>query len=85
MRGFNPAPGTFTFYQGKRISLISAEAVSAKGTPGEVIDVSNEGIKIATGNGAIMLKAVKPEGRGIMAARDFANGNRISRGVRFGN
>ncbi|MBL8028184.1 MAG: methionyl-tRNA formyltransferase [Fibrobacteres bacterium] len=85
LRGFNPAPGSYTFFSGKRVNVITADHIDTKGNPGEVLNVNADGITVAAGKGAIIIKTVKPEGRGIMAARDYANGNKITKGVRFGS
>lgn len=56
-----------------------------KGAPGEIIEISKEGIIVATAEGAVLLVEVQPENRKRMTAVEFARGRRITVGMRFGN
>ena len=46
------------------------------GAAGEFVRISKQGIDVKTGNGILRLIKVKPEGKGEMYAKDWANGLR---------
>ena len=53
--------------------------------PGEVVSLAkNLGIIVQTGSGLILITKIQPPGKGIQSAWDFANGNRLSIGAKFG-
>jgi len=47
------------------------------GNNGDFVNISKQGIDVKTGNGILRLIKVKPEGKGEMFARDWANGLKI--------
>jgi methionyl-tRNA formyltransferase len=85
VRGFFPWPGAYTFYGSKRISIIKSEVTSGdiEDKPGVVARVSDYGIEIGTGEDRLIVKELKPEGRGEMSAQSFLRGNPISKGEQF--
>ncbi len=85
VRGFMPWPGAYTFYGSKRISVIKSETVSGEESdePGVVARVSDYGIEVGTGKGRLIVKELKPEGKGVMPTQSFLRGNPISKGERF--
>lgn len=61
----------------------AAEAASAK--PGEVVgSIKGKGFVVATGNGAVVLRLVKPAGKGWMDGAAFAAGRRLTVGSVLG-
>ena len=80
VRAFYPWPGTYTFFKGRRIRIVEVskpleEDVSEK--PGTILDYHEEGIKVAAGNSAILIKELTPEGGKRIKASDFANANQL--------
>ncbi|HKX12906.1 MAG TPA: methionyl-tRNA formyltransferase [bacterium] len=76
-RGLSPWPGAFTFLDGKRIVLselaLYPEAAAAK-QPG-TLETGPEGrILVATGQGNLELRRLKPEGKSVLSAADFMRG-----------
>ena len=68
---------------GKMLKLVECEPVLKNGKVGEVIELDGVGegsFTVACGVGALKVKRVKPEGRGIMSAGDFVRGRKISKG-----
>jgi methionyl-tRNA formyltransferase len=54
--------------------------------PGTAIALpKNRGIVIQTGSGLLLVTKVQPPGKGIQAAGDFANGNRLQVGIKLGD
>ena len=76
VRGVYKCPGAFFKYNDKIIKVLETEPIdeAAEGEIGSFIRFSKEGIDVKTGNGILRLIKVKPEGKGEMLARDWANG-----------
>jgi len=55
------------------------------GAPGEVLKMGKEGVLVATGEGAIRLVEVQPEGRRPMSAEAWARGYGVQPGTRLGS
>lgn len=86
IRGCTPRPGAYTFWQGSPLKIWHARVARESGTngaPGEVQEVSSEGIVVAAGQGAVLLMDVQPENRKRMQAVEFARGYRITSGATF--
>ncbi len=94
VRGLNPWPGAFTLYDGEVLKVWSCrkpEPVSAErpaqadGTaPGTVLQATDEGIEVMTGEGTIWLKEIQPAGKKAMDAGQFVRGSRIPIGTVLG-
>ena len=76
VRGVYKCPGAFFKYNDKIIKVLETKPLdeNAEGEIGSFIRFSKEGIDVKTGNGILRLIKVKPEGKGEMLARDWANG-----------
>lgn len=84
IRGMDSWPMAYTYYMGKRFVPYECEKAEGKGAPGEVIDVTREGITIAALEGAIKIKAVKFDGKKKMSVSDYLVGNKIEKGIILG-
>jgi len=63
IRGTHPQPGATTFYQGRKLKIYDSELVKpGAGAPGEIVEVSPQGIVVSAQDGAILVKRVLPEG-----------------------
>ena len=85
IRGCNPAPGAWTTWEGVRVAVFdSARIPEARSVqPGEVTRVGDEGVQVATADGQILVKRVRPaEGRKTPAA-DWAREVGLAAGARF--
>ena len=76
VRGVYKCPGAFFDYNGKIIKVLETEPLNENisGELGEFVRFSKFGIDVKTGSGILRLIKVKPEGKGEMLARDWANG-----------
>lgn len=78
VRGVYKCPGAFFEYRNKIIKVMVTEPIETtedKGVQiGEFAHISKYGIDVKTGNGYLRLIKIKPEGKGEMFARDWANG-----------
>lgn len=86
IRGLSPWPGAFTYFNGKTLKILEARVRSEPtlaGHPGEILSIGDkEGIEVAAGEGALLLRKLKPEGRKSMDASSFARGYRPEVGTR---
>lgn len=74
VRGIYQCPSAYFNFNEKIIKVLETEVMNGKGSEGEFINVSKDGIEVACGEGSLLLKRVKPEGKGEMPARDWYNG-----------
>lgn len=73
VRGMVFWPGAYFFLNDKMIKIIESEPVDIKhnNTPGSII---SEQFKVACGNGSLIIKKLKPEGKQAMSGADFLRG-----------
>jgi methionyl-tRNA formyltransferase len=84
LRGFQPWPGAYTNYRGRKLNVTSARPSEAPVLPG-TISVEGGRLLVGCGGGtALELLEVQPEGKKRMSARDFVNGYRPQPGERLG-
>lgn len=85
IRGCNPQPGAWTSVDGKTLQIFDSQLdESASGEPGEIIDISNDSMTIAAGNGAVVVTRVRPDGSGKMTAGEFIEDARVTSGSKLG-
>lgn len=82
-RGVFGWPGSFTWWEGKRLNVTRLRPGEGEGRPGEVLGVG-EGLVVACGTGAIELLNVKPEGKRDLAAAGWWRAGGGRPGARFG-
>ena len=80
VRAFNPSPGAWTTWRGKRVKIWRAETAGGSAAPGDPA----HGAEIGTGEGLLKLVEVQPEGGKRMSGEDFARGHVKGRAGRFG-
>ncbi len=88
IRALSPAPGAYTLYQGRRLKIYRSRALASsigEPEPGTVIDFGPQGPIVQTGQGALELLEVQPEGRRPMSGLDFARGYRLKMGDALGH
>ncbi len=78
VRGLSEEPGAFTTIKGEVIKVYKTEIVEYKGEekPGEIISLKKE-ILVKTKDKAIRLLEIKPNGKKMMNAKDFLNGQKL--------
>lgn len=88
IRGLRPWPTAYTFLRGVRLVLHHARLSghdAGAAEPGTCVMADGTGITIACGDGrAVDVLQIQPEGRRVMAARDFLSGYGRLTGQRFG-
>ena len=85
IRAFNPWPVAYTKLGDKTLrvweALLPDRQVEA--VAGSVVETSNEGIDVATGEGLLRITRLQPQGKRAMSAKDFLNAHDLS-GKSFG-
>jgi methionyl-tRNA formyltransferase len=86
VRGLHPWPHAYALLDAARYILLRTAVQPAGGAsapPGSVIEASADRFVVATGDGALRLLELQPEGRRAMSARDFLAGRPVQVGARF--
>ncbi len=86
VRGLNPWPSAYTYYEGKMLKIWSASAkASPRGAaPGTVTAVTKDEIRIACGDGELILHEIQLEGKKRMQVHDFLLGTHVREGEMLG-
>ncbi len=83
IRGLSPYPGAYTFLGGKKLKILKAQGDGhdfPRATPGEIVEVMKDSIKVACAPGAILIKRLQLQGKKEMDVRDFLNGFPLKKG-----
>jgi methionyl-tRNA formyltransferase len=84
LRGFQPWPGAFTSFRGRNLNVWAAKPVKRSAGEGELI-VDGDRLSVGcSGNTALELLEVQPEGKKRILAKDFIHGYRPQNGERLG-
>ena len=87
LRGFQPWPGAYTQFRGKGLKFISARSEDAMSNlaPGE-LRIGDEKLFVGCGARSVLqMLQLQPEGKKIMAAREFINGYHPAASERLGS
>ena len=84
IRAANPAPGAWTTLNGEEVKIYDSARIDGDGTPGEVIDVSDDGVVVQGNGGRIVLKRVRPAASGKIAASEWAQTANLKSGSKLG-
>ncbi len=82
VRAFDCCGNAYFCFNNKKIKVICAFPfqTSEERKPGEIINISKDGVTITTKDSAITLKRIKPEGKSEMDAYCWVNGARLKVG-----
>ncbi|MCD6418925.1 methionyl-tRNA formyltransferase [bacterium] len=88
IRGLSPKPGAVSAFGKKMIKILRSKIPAQNFTadfknPGEIVNVGKDEIIVSTGDGAIALIELQPEGRQKMTASEFARGYVKGDGKKF--
>ncbi len=83
IRGLTPTPGAYVVVQGKRLRVLRAEAGPGSAEAGCIIGLADPALIVGTGQGALALLAVQPEGKRSMSGIEYARGRRLAPGDRL--
>ncbi len=74
VRGIYKFPCAYFMHNDKIIKVLETKVCNGSGTAGEFLNITKDGIEVACGDKSILLVRIKPEGKGVMSARDWYNG-----------
>ena len=79
IRGLSPVPGASACLAGHNIKILKSglSTEKIKLEPGRIGAVSGGWVPVGTGSGVLRLLELKPEGKRLMPAADFARGHKI--------
>jgi len=84
IRAFDPFPGASTTVHGEALKLWRARPADGQGAPGTVLAVSDDGIVVACGDGALVLTELQRPGGKRMPARQFLQAQQLPVGALLG-
>jgi methionyl-tRNA formyltransferase len=92
VRGMQPWPNAFTFSHtaGRpehRLVVLAVRIVSSQkssASPGSIVRADKEGLCVQTGEGALELLRVQPEGKRAMSGEEYLRGHQLRVGDRLG-
>jgi methionyl-tRNA formyltransferase len=84
VRGLDPWPGAYS-YMGGQLLKIAATWVDeeAEGSPGEILSADGGGVRVACGQGALLIGELQLPGKKRLAAREFLSGCPLPVGTRL--
>jgi len=86
VRGCADWPGTFTYFKGKLVKIYNvavgqpASRPAGQPIPGEIMEVSKEGIVVAAGKGSLIIQELQLENKNRKNAIEFEAENKITAG-----
>ena len=84
IRGTNPQPGAWTTHNGAILKIFDCNIVEVSCNPGEVKEISEEGITIGAKGGGLLIKRVKPENEKKINSYEYASNIELLCGEIFG-
>ena len=84
IRGTDPQPGAWTVIGGNEVQVYDSAVGRQSGQPGSVLSVEDDGVEVATSDGSIVVKRLRPKGGKKMGAGEHAREIGLSTGTRLG-
>jgi methionyl-tRNA formyltransferase len=85
IRAMIPWPTSFTYRNGERLRICRAEVKPVSGgRTGEVVEISEQGILLATGQDGLLITELQPENRKCLHAAQYINGYKPACGEIWG-
>lgn len=83
IRGMNPWPGAYGFFDGERIKILKAVSIERDGEIGVIEKATKDELLVGTGKGILSIVEIQPSGKPVMAVKAFLQGRRLRKGMRF--
>jgi methionyl-tRNA formyltransferase len=87
IRGLDPWPGAFTYYNDKMLKLFGCFPANKGKTfsaPGKIKGLTERGLEIETGKGSILVKEIQAPGKKRLPVKEFQRGSTLSVGSILG-
>lgn len=91
VRGLNPSPVAYTLWNDQRLKVWmcldpkqEGNRPIHQGSPGTVLNSTEKGIEVKTGDGSIWIHELQPSGKKRMQAEQFHRGTQIAEGTKLG-
>lgn len=86
IRGADPSPGAGTTHTGAPLQLYKASKTEGQTheTPGSILEITQEGIRVAATGGSLLIARVKAESSAKVAAQEWAASAGVGPGDRLG-
>lgn len=84
VRAFDPWPGAWTSWRGKRLKVFRVAVTAGTGVPGTLVAIDPDPV-VATGDGTVTLISVQPPGRRRMSGAAWSRGQRPEVGEMLGD
>ena len=85
VRGLAPWPGAFTFLNGEVLKIARTYPEEGSGAPGSVLSAGPDGVRVACGDGVLLIRQLQLPGRKSLPASEFLRGNPLTSGTRLTN
>lgn len=85
IRAMTPAPGAYSFLNGKRIKILSVCISDGNfdEKPGKIICKGKNTLTVVCGKGALNIIMLQPEGKSVQHIKDFLNGYKLTAETEF--
>jgi methionyl-tRNA formyltransferase len=83
VKAFNPCPAASAEIQGITLKIWHAQVLDITGEPGQILSVADDGVTVACGRGALVLKELQKPGGKRLPAAEFLKGFPMKSGQRF--
>ena len=87
IRGLDPWPGAFTYYDGKMLKLFSCflrDVRRRSSVPGRIKGLTERDLEIETGKGCIIVGEIQSPGKKRMPVKEFLKGSQLGSGSILG-
>jgi methionyl-tRNA formyltransferase len=84
IRGANPQPGAWTTFNAAEVKLFDSNKAEGSGEPGSVLSIDEDGVLIATADGAIRVIKVRADA-GKVTALEYATSASLEVGSKLGS
>ena len=88
VRAFSPRPGARTTHKRGLLKVLAAREgknlVGERGIPGQIMELSDEGLVVAAGRGSVLVLRVQAAGGKAMSAADYLKGHSLRPGEQLG-
>lgn len=83
IRGLNPWPMAYTHYEDKVMKIYKSTVINevSEESVGSIIEVSKDGLKVATGSGVLLIEEIQFPGKKPLKVKDYIIGNKIQIGL----